>query len=459
MQEHASFSEVIKNRGFLNLWINQILVQISYNSLNFALLFWTFQLTNSTTAQAALLIAVYLPAVIFGLFAGVLVDIVDKKKIILGINILLALSFFSLVFFKNYYLAILLITFIVNSLAQFYVPCESSAIPVLCKNRHLLVANSLFSTTLYTSFLLGFGLAGPLISHLGINFVFGGGAVLLFIAFILALFFPPIISHPDEEGQKLVSAFGRHNFHAVWLVGVTQVKNTLNMVKGKFNILFPIGILAGVQVVIGVLGVIVTSFFENVLQIEATDASYILVIPLGLGMVIGGLLIGKIGYKFSKRRIVSLGILAAGLMFLAVGASPLISPVIQYFPITKPLPFFYQPPLSSVLAIGSFFLGMAMVSIIVPSQTVLQENTAESNRGKVYAVLGVAMAGLSLLPVLFAGILADLFGTMPIFIAMGGAIAIIGFFALKPDFFFDKTHLPRHVIEFLGSGHWKKFKS
>ena len=107
---------------------------------------------------------------------------------------------------------------------------------------------------------------------------------------------------------------------------------------------------------------------------------------------------------------------------------------------------------------GSFLLGVAMVSILVPSQTVLQENTSEVDRGKVFSVLGVAMQALSILPVLFAGIAADTFGVLPIFMGMGGVIALIGFFGLNPSFYFSKRQLPFKLREFFGLGHWKNEK-
>ena len=83
MQEslnQAGFLETIRNKGFLNLWVNQILVQLSYNALNFALIIWVFHLTDSNIAVSALLFAVYLPGIIFGLFAGILTDLTDRKK-------------------------------------------------------------------------------------------------------------------------------------------------------------------------------------------------------------------------------------------------------------------------------------------------------------------------------------------------------------------------------------------
>ena len=457
MAEKPTFSSVLKNRGFLNLWFNQILVQLSYNSLNFALLFWVFRLTDSNAAVAGLLVSIYLPAVIFGLFSGVLVDVVDRKKIIIVINFLLCLSFFSLIFLKGNYFAILIITFFVNTLGQFYSNAEASAIPIVVKKDQLIKANSFFSATLYSCFILGFGLSGPLINQLGIDSVFFLEGSLLTLAFILSFSFPSIKGTVDAQGKKLILALRKRNYPRIIEIGKNEISHTMKLIRGKLPVLTSIIILAGVQVIIGIIASLAPGFFEKTLRINATDASYIVVIPLGLGIVIGGMILGKIGDRLIRRRLVSRAILFSGLLFFFEGISPIFSPAIRYFHIhPKPLSFLTQLPLSTVLIAGSFLLGIAMVSILVPSQTVLQENTPEKDRGKVFATLGVAMGGLSLIPVLLSGFLADVFGTTPIFIGIGGIIILIGVFGLSPSWFFSKESLPLHVREFLGLGHWEK---
>ncbi|MBI2020763.1 MFS transporter [Candidatus Daviesbacteria bacterium] len=454
MVEKVSFTSVLKNRGFLNLWINQILVQLSYNALNFTLIIWVFNLTNSTTAVSGLLLSIYLPAVILGLFSGVLVDLMDRKKIIMMINISLVLCFSSLIFFKDYYILILIVAFLANALGQFYAPAEASAIPLIVKKSQLMTANAIFSATLYSCFLLGFGLAGPLITQFGINFIFIFGTALLSLAFILSSFFPTIFTTPDTQGKKLVSAIIQRDYQSIKNIGLLEILETIRLIRGKLSVLTSIMILAGLQMVIGILATLMPAFLERILQIKAEDASYILIIPLGVGVVFGGLILGKLGQSLIKRVLVSRSILFAGLLFLIMGISPLMSPAIQHFGRPKPLPFFYQVPLSTVFIFGSFLLGLCLVSILVPSQTVLQQNSPKEDRGKVFAVLGVAMAGLSLIPVLMAGILADLFGTIPIFIGLGAIIILIGLFGLKPNLFFKKAELPYNLREFLGLGHW-----
>lgn len=456
MNKNPSFISVIKNVGFSSLWTNQILVQLSYNSLNFALIIWVFKLTDSNTAVSALLFAVYLPAVLFGLLAGVFVDILDRKKIILTIDLLLAILVFSLIFFKGSYVVILAITFLINCLVQFYTPSESSAIPMIVKKDQLLPANSLFSTTLFLMFLIGFGVAGPIIDFLGINFVFIIGTISLILAFLLASSLPNLATRQDAESRRLMLGIKMRRYREVRGLIKTEIGETLKLIRGRLNVFASIIILSSTQAVIGILAVLMPSFLERILQINATSASYILITPLGVGMILGALLVGKLGHRFPRRRLVGRAILVEGLLFFLMGIFPLISPAIQHFPKPKPLPFVHQPSLSLILGLGSFLVGIALVTIIIPSQTVIAENTPEEERGKVFATLAVAMSAFSLIPVLFAGILADIFGTMPIFLGLGGIILLVGLFMLKPDFFFEDYHLPFHLREFLGLGHWEK---
>lgn len=453
--QKTSFFEVIKHKGFLNLWINQVLVQLSNNSLNFALIIWVFHLTNSNTAVSALLFAIYLPAVIFGLFAGILVDITDRRKIILAINLLLSLSLLSLIFLKGNFSAVLIITFLINTLGQFYSPAEASAIPLIVKREQLLTANSLFTTTMFSTFLIGFGVSGPLTHNLGINTVFILGGFLLFIAFLLAFRFPPMVNKADKEGRMLLRCFARRDISGVERIVFLEIKKTVNIIRGKFAVFFSILIMAGVQLIIGVLAVIISAFLEREIGIRKEDASYVLVMPLGIGILIGGLLIKKYNLKIPRRIIVGRGVLISGLLFFLLGIAPLLSPAIKYSPKQEPLPFFYQMNLASILVLGSLILGVAMVAIITPSQTVIQENTPEEIRGKVFSVLGVVMQGLSLIPVFLVGVLADLFGTLVIFMVIGLTIMLMGHLILKPNFYFNKNQLPFKLREFLGEGHWE----
>ncbi len=456
--ERPTFSSIIKNRGFRYLWANQILVQLAYNTINFALIIWVFKLTNSSLAVSTLVLSMYLPALFFGMFAGVFVDIADRRKIIILIDGLLAIAFASFILIKGSYPLILLDTFFINSLAQFFVPAEGSSIPMLVNRKQLLLANSLFSLTLYGSFMLGFSLAGPILSFFGINSAFLIGVAALSIAFLVAQYLPVI--KVNKVHKKYDNFISIHNISNIFKITYDEMRETLGFIRSKWAILMAISLLACSQGVIGVLAVLMSSYMETVLHIKATDASYFLMIPLGLGMISGAYLIGRYAHNKPRRSIVVPALSAAGLIFILAGFTPDIAHFFQARELPQylhPRPRFFlrAPSLSAMFALGAYILGLCAVGIIIPSQTVLQENTTEKMRGKIFAVLAVLMNVLSIIPVIVAGAISDVFGPTPIFVLMGAIIFIAGILASYPHRFFPERHLPHSFREFLGLGHWE----
>lgn len=458
MAEKPTFASVIQNRGFRFLWINQILVQLAYNTLNFALIVWVFKLTDSNFAVSALMLSIYLPAILFGIFAGVFVDLLDRRKIILLIDVLLALAFFLFIPIKQIYPLILVNAFFINSLAQFFMPSESSSIPMLVSRKQLFLANSLFSLTLYGSFMVGFTIGGPILNSWGINAVFLGGGVALLLAFVLANNLPVIKAAGAQ--MPFEKYFSLTAFNRLIDLTVNEAKRTGVFIRSKMQITASIALLSAVQGVIGVLAVTMPSYLERVLKIHATDASYFVMLPLGLGMVTGAYLLGRLFQGRPKRSLVVPAILIGGLMFFLIGTVPALAQILQSAELptalTRPRYFFHVPSLSFFFALLAFLSGFCTVSIIVPCQTVLQENTAEENRGKIFAVLAVIMTAVSAISVILAGGLADIFGVTPVIIGVGVVTFIIGFTAMRPNYFFSDRRLPKIMREFLGEGHWGK---
>lgn len=457
MLKNSSFSSVISNRDFRFLWINQILIQLAYNTLNFALIIWVYRLTDSNLAVAFLMLAVYLPSFVFGLFAGVFVDKMDKRKIILYIDFLLAVGFLIFALVRNSYPLILVNTFFMNSLAQFFMPTESSSIPMTVSKKQLFFANSLFTLTLYGSFMIGFSVAGPILNFFNsINAIFIFGFTAMVFAWALSQNLPELKAKNFKETN-----FNFYTNHKYLLaLTISETKLTLKFIRGKLNIIVAIGLLASIQGMIGILAVLISSYMEKVLRIHATDASYVLVVPLGLGMVWGAFMIAKYGNSIPRRFIVRPAVITAGIIFLLMGMTPFLATMIQSADLPEHIPrlrfFFAAPTLSILFAFGAFLLGVCTVSIIVPAQTILQENTTEKNRGKIFSVLLVLMNGVAVIPVILAGALSDLFGVSPIFVVLGIMIFIIGVIVTKPASFFKEDHLSNRMREFLGVGHWNE---
>ena len=152
---------VLKNRNFLLLWLAQVATQIGGNMVVYGLTVLVFSATKSNSAVSLLLLTFLAPAVFFSAVAGVYVDRLDRRIILIVTNLLRAI-FFALVFVANGNLAaIFILNIAISTVTTFFAPAEAAMIPELVPRRQLLAANGLFTFTQNVAFALGFALLGP----------------------------------------------------------------------------------------------------------------------------------------------------------------------------------------------------------------------------------------------------------------------------------------------------------
>lgn len=462
----VGYGQVIAVSGFRCLWSNQILLQLAYNTLNFALIIWVYKLTGSSFAVSALVLTVYLPTLLFIMLAGVMADILDKRKMIIVLNSLYAVSFLLFIPIKSYYPFILANAFFINSLAQFFMVAEGSSIPMLISKKYLIIANSLFSLTIYASFLVGFSISGPILSHIGIDAVFLLGSLLFLLALLLAYKLPTLKANRiSRHSQKFLSDLSYQKrlicldtVKAVLSLTIKEAGETLRVIKGKINLSVAITLLAVVNSVVGLLATVMPSYLETVLSIHAAESSYFLMIPLGSGTILGALLLGRFAHSIPRRKIVIPAIVAAGLIFLAVGFTPKLAEFVrasEFIQTKQKLRYVLQvPSVAGVFALGAFLIGLCSASLLITSQTVIQENVVDKIRGKIWSAVVLMMNAFSAVVVLLAGAASDIFGVTAVFIWLGIGMFVVGLIALKPALFFKEAHLPFKIREFLGLSHW-----
>src|SRR5215210_7400199 len=154
---------VLRNRRFLSLWIAQVVTQVGGNMVLFGLTVEVFALTGKSTSVSLLILSFLVPAVIFGAIAGVYVDRLDRRLILVVTNIARGLLFLLLLVVPQEIWIICLITALISTLSTFFGPAEIAMIPVVVPRKQLLPANSLHIVTLQAAFFLGFALLGPLV--------------------------------------------------------------------------------------------------------------------------------------------------------------------------------------------------------------------------------------------------------------------------------------------------------
>jgi MFS family permease len=80
--------DVLKIRNFRLLWLGQVVSNFGDSLTALALIFLVNHLTGSTAAIAVMAIVLAVPQVVFGLIAGVYVDRMDRKRIMIGSDLL-----------------------------------------------------------------------------------------------------------------------------------------------------------------------------------------------------------------------------------------------------------------------------------------------------------------------------------------------------------------------------------
>ena len=143
---------VLRNRSFLLLWLSQVATQVGGNMVVYGLTVLVFEATNSSSAVSLLLLTFLVPAVIFSAIAGVFVDRVDGRMLLVVTNILRAAAFGVMVLFDRSVVAIFALNIFVSIVTTFFAPAELSMIPRLVSRNQLVAANGLFTLTLNAAF-------------------------------------------------------------------------------------------------------------------------------------------------------------------------------------------------------------------------------------------------------------------------------------------------------------------
>src|SRR5437773_59434 len=81
---------LLRNRAFLAIWGAQILSQVASNAVTSALIILVAEITHSNTSSSFLILLAVLPAILFGIAGGVIVDRSDRRLVLIVTNALRA---------------------------------------------------------------------------------------------------------------------------------------------------------------------------------------------------------------------------------------------------------------------------------------------------------------------------------------------------------------------------------
>jgi MFS family permease len=415
------FWPVLQNRNFLTLWLGQVFSQLAdkvYLVLMIAIISSQFEAPGQSISGwvAAVMIAFTIPAVLFGALAGVFVDRWRKQPILVlsnllrgGLVILLPLIIWftlgwgSVAGLPLAFWLLLVVTFLISTLTQFFAPAEQAVIPLVVESRNLLSANSLYTTTMMASVILGFavgepvlGLADALLSKLGITSngpAFVVGASYLLAGLCLLFMTPRREALVDQELPP-------HTVSQFW----SDIQDGLRYLNQQAQVRVAIIQLVLLSCVFAALAVLAVRLAELIPQLKASQFGFLLAAG-GLGMAVGAVFIGQFGLHVPKRYLSLWGTVGMAACLISLAAT------------TDRLWL-------SLVVIG--LLGVCAALIGIPMQTVIQEKTPEEMRGKVFGLQNNLINIALSLPLALAGVIEAALGLSTVFIGLGMMVGIGG---------------------------------
>lgn len=423
--KERGFLPVLKNPNFLALWGGQIFCQLAdkvYLVLMIALIDTHFQIGDRTLSAwvSALMMAFTIPAVLFGSLAGVFVDRWSKKVVLVGTNIwrgiLVLVIPFLLWLTQDWqpiigvlpvgFAIILGVTFLVSTLTQFFAPAEQATIPLVVKQQHLLSANSLYTTTMMASVIIGFAIGEPLLAAadrlwsllvgdnngLGKEIVVGGSYALA--GLILLLLVTNEKPHAPETEFPHVFADLRDGLQ--YLQQNPRLRNALIQLIILFSVFAALTVLA-------------VRMAEIIPDLKAEQFGFLLAAG-GVGIAVGATILGQFGQRFHYTQLSLCG--CAGMVASLIGLS------------------LFTQQLGIVLLLV-MLLGIFGALVGIPMQTAIQTETPAQMRGKVFGLQNNVINIALTLPLALAGVAETFLGLQAVFLALGAIVCLGGLLTLS----------------------------
>ena len=363
------------------------------NDFHFIALMWlTYAISGSPLDLGLVMMFSSLPPLLFGLFMGVYVDLWDRKKLMILCDMLrcfLVLMFPLLYYFDLLRLAhIYLITFLLSSLQVLFESAQGSFVPNLVARPQLVVANSISQMTSQVTNIIGSALAGVLILLIGnINIFYLDSFSFLFSAASLSF-----ITRPGRVAGATLSVSGREVLY--------RMKEGLRLMVNTELILILTATMAIMNFALGPVNVLFPILSEKILRAGAAGFGF-LMSGLSFGMLIGAIVVGKVGTNLSKGKLTYWGVLLMGIFF-------------SLFSLTRNFTLSM-----GLIAISGFFFAAPKVLGI----TILQDKIPDEIRGRVLSAQIMLSNLMFPLSMLISGVLAQ-YVPVPIILLVAGFIMV-----------------------------------
>ena len=378
---------------FYTIWAGQAVSLITSAILQMAIIFYLTEKTGSAMVLSMASLVGFLPYAVFGPAIGVLVDRHDRKKIMIGADLIIAVAGAVLAIVALYMelpvWIVMIVLFIRSIGTAFHTPALNAATPLLVPEEQLTKCAGYSQSVQSISYIISPAAAALLYSAWKLNAIIAIDVLGAVIASITVA----IVSIP-KLGDQVEHL--KPNFLREMKEGIVALRQN----KGLFALLLLGTLYTFVYMPINALFPLISMEYFNGTPVHISITE----IAFASGMLVGGLLLGRLG-KFEKRILLITG------SFFIMGASLAVSGLL--------------PPSRFVI----FVACCAVMGLSVPFysgvQTALfQEKIKPEYLGRVFSLIGSMMSFAMPIGLILSGFFADRIGVNHWFLLSG--VLIIG---------------------------------
>jgi len=391
-----SLIQPLNSSNFRLLWIGQVIAWSGDSIYQIGLLWLILEMTGSQSLAGIMAAVGYLPALLLGLFLGVLVDIFDRRRLMMAADLLRAFVLIYIPialaagFLNPWQLAAC--AFLISSGAALFNPARDASVPQLVPQGSLLAANALVQTSSFAAMLLGPLFAGAILAIANLTALFYFDSVAYAISFLtIFLLRLPAAPKGGRDVRPIKSAIEglRHAVEAAWsgqLLLLTALDNVFIM--GPAIVGTPIFVRSelhlGAQAFAGI------------------QACY------ALGMLVGALLLGSLGKSLPKGKTWLVGMVLDGVTFIPL----------------------YFVPSFGWMGTAIIFHALCIPLVMVPRAAMIQEGIPARLQGRFFALVNLTVVGMTALSAGVTGVLCESIGVRAVFLLIGvggGVCGLLGF--------------------------------
>lgn len=378
-----------RNRAFLLLWAGQFVSQIGDRLAALAFPWLVYTATGSAVGTGAVFAIYTLPYMLFGVFAGVAVDRVDKRRLMIVVDLVRAGLVLTVPLLATRSLAaVYVLAFVIASAGVFFDPARLAILPEIVPPGRLLRANSLISTAENLTEILGWALAGLLLAAVSTSVAFELDAA-TFLVSAAALALMRHQAPAREVAERSVRALGRELREGLSFLfrdrGVRANTVMIIVCVAGLGAAYPLTFLFAVRVLGG-----------------GTRAFGTLEAAVGVGYLAGSLALVALASRVRKGRVMIAGLAAMGACLALVGVTGSV------WTAALPLALF----------------GLANAAVLIAVDTYLQQAIPEGLRGRVLGSRFTLTQGTYALSVLVGGALAGFLDVRLLFAVAGAIVAL-----------------------------------